>query len=209
MKRIKIMFLVCLILLLPSYVSASDLGGMRFSYIRGDVQVRTDDTDDWVPASINMPLRDGDRIWVPEDGMAELQAKDGSYLRLAEKSALEILTLDENSYQTFLTEGRLYANFIGGKDSLLQIDTPASSVRAYERSKFNVDVSERGPVNVAVFRGEVYMENSDGRISVESGQTLTLGDGNDSEMSTLGSPDEWERCNWESKRRDVLDLLIF
>jgi hypothetical protein len=31
-----------------------------------------------------------------------------------------------------LTEGRLYANFIGGKDSLLQIDTPASSVQGYK-----------------------------------------------------------------------------
>jgi hypothetical protein len=144
-----------------------------------------------------MPLREGDRIWVPEDGMAELQTKDGTYLRLAEKSALEILTLDNNSYQTFLTEGRLYANFRGGKDSLLQIDTAASSVRAYERSKFNVDVPERGPVKVAAFRGEVYVENRDGRISVESGEVLSLGEGNDSEKSTLGSPDEWERWNWE------------
>ena len=197
MKRLKMMFLISLILLLPSYVSASDLGGMRFSFIRGDVQVRTDDTDDWVPASINMPLREGDRIWVPEDGMAELQTKDGTCLRLAEKSALEILTLDNNSYQTFLTEGRLYANFRGGKDSLLQIDTPASSVRAYERSKFNVDVPERGPVKVAAFRGEVYVENRDGRISVQSGEVLSLGEGTDSEKSTLGSPDEWERWNWE------------
>jgi hypothetical protein len=197
MKRLKMMFLISLILLLPSYVSASDLGGMRFSFIRGDVQVRTDDTDDWVPASINMPLREGDRIWVPEDGMAELQTKDGTCLRLAEKSALEILTLDNNSYQTFLTEGRLYANFRGGKDSVLQIDTPASSVRAYERSKFNVDVPERGPVKVAAFRGEVYVENRDGRISVQSGEVLSLGEGTDSEKSTLGSPDEWERWNWE------------
>jgi ferric-dicitrate binding protein FerR (iron transport regulator) len=125
--------------------------------------------------------------------MAELQTKDGTYLRLAEKSALEILTLDNNSYQTFLTAGRLYANFIGGKDSLLQIDTPASSVRAYERSKFNVDVPESGPVKVAAFRGEVYVENRDGRISVESGEVLSLGEGTDSEKSTLGSPDEWER----------------
>jgi hypothetical protein len=57
MKRLKMMFLISLILLLPTYAGASDLGGMRFSFILGDVQVRTDDTDDWVPASINMPLR--------------------------------------------------------------------------------------------------------------------------------------------------------
>ena len=197
MKRLMMMFLISLILLPPVYAGASDLGEIRFSFIRGDVQVRTEDTDDWVPASINMPLREGDRIWVPEEGMAELQTKDGTYLRLAEKSALEILTLDENSYQTFLTEGRLYANFRGSKDSLLQIDTSTSSVQADERSKFNVDALERGPVNVAVYQGEVYVENRDGRIGVKEGEALSLGEGIVSEKSTLGSPDEWERWNWE------------
>jgi ferric-dicitrate binding protein FerR (iron transport regulator) len=123
-----------------------------------------------------MPLKEGDRIWVPEEGLAELQTKDGSYLRLADRSALEILTLDRDSYQTYLTEGRLYANFRGSKDSLLQIDTPTSSVRAYERSKFNVDVPERGPVNVSVFQGEVKVENRDGSIGVASGDVLSLGE---------------------------------
>jgi len=68
MKRLMMIFLVCLILLPSVYASAFDLGGMRFSFIRGDVQVWTEHTNDWVPASINMPLREGNRIWVPEEG---------------------------------------------------------------------------------------------------------------------------------------------
>ncbi len=200
MKRLIRIFLLSLILLPAVCASASDLGGMRFSFIRGDVQVMTEDTGDWVPASINMPLREGDRIWVPEDGTAELQTKDGSYLRLADRSALEILTLDSDSYQTYLTEGRLYAYFRGNRDSLLQIDTPTSSVRAYERSKFNVDVPETGPVNVSVIEGEVDVENRDGRIKVASGEMLSLGEGAYSEKSTLGAPDEWERWNWDRDR---------
>jgi hypothetical protein len=200
MKRLMMIFLIGLILLPPLSAGASDLGGIRFSFIRGDVQVRTEDTGDWVPASINMPLREGDRIWVPEEGIAEIQTKDGSYLRLADKSALEILTLDRDSYQTYLTEGRLYANFGGGRDSLLQIDTSTSSVRAYERSKFKVDVPERGPVNISVLQGEVTVENRDGRIRVASGEMLSLGEGAYSEKSTLGAPDDWERWNWERDR---------
>jgi hypothetical protein len=197
MKRLQMMLLIGLFLVPPLCADASELGGMRFSFIRGDVQVRTEDTQDWVPASINMPLREGDRIWVPEEGMAELQTKDGSYLRLAERSALEILTLDRDSYQTYLTEGRLYGNFRGGRDSFLQVDTPASSVRAYERAKFNVDVHERGPVNVSVFQGDVNVESREGGIKVASGEVLSLGEGAYSEKSTLGSPDNWERWNYE------------
>ena len=200
MKRLTMILLIGLILLPPVYAVASDLGGMRFSFIRGDVQVRTEDTGDWVPASINMPLKEGDRIWVPEEGLAELQTKDGSYLRLADRSALEILTLDRDSYQTYLTEGRLYAYFRGNKDRLLQVDTPTSSVRAHERSKFKVDVPEKGPVNVSVLQGEVDVENRDGRMRVASGEMLSLGEGPYSEKSTLGSPDDWERWNWGRDR---------
>jgi len=197
MKRLMMAFLISLILLPPVYASASDLGGMRFSLIRGDVQVRTEETEDWVPASINMPLKEGDRIWVPEGGAAELQTKDGSYLRLAERSALEILSLDSDSYQAYLTEGRLYAHFRGNRDSVLQIDTLTSSVRAYGRSKFKVDVPERGPVNFSVLQGEVMVENREGRVTVASGEMLSLGEGGYSEKSTLNSPDDWERWNYE------------
>jgi len=197
MKRFMMIFLISLILFPPVCASASELVGMRFSFIRGDVQIRTEDTGDWVPASINMPLREGDRIWVPEEGIAEIQTKEGSYLRLADRSALEILTLDRDSYQAYLTEGRLYANFGGGTDTFLQVDTPASSVRAHEKAKFNVDVPETGPVNVSVFQGEVNVENPDGSIRVASGEVLSLAEGAYSEKSTLGSPDDWERWNYE------------
>ena len=96
---------------------------MRISLIDGDVQIKTEDTEEWVPASINMPLTDGDRIWVPEGSRTELQIKDGTSLRLDEKSALDILTLEKDSFQFYLNEGHLYANFRGLKGSLLQIDT--------------------------------------------------------------------------------------
>jgi len=199
MKRFVMLFLMSVILF-PVCAGAADLGGMRFSLIRGDVQVRNDDTGDWVPASINMPLREGDRIWAPEEGIAEIQTKDGSYFRLAEKTALEILSLDSDSYQAYLTEGRLYAYFRGNRDSVLQIDTLTSSVRAYEKSKFKVDVPERGPVRFSVLQGEVMVENREGRMTVASGEMLSLGEGAYSEKSTLGSPDDWERWNWDRDR---------
>ena len=201
MKRFMMIFLISLVLFPPVCSSASDLGVMRFSFIRGDAQIRTEDTGDWVPASINMPVREGDRIWVPEEGIAEIQTKEGSYLRLGERSALEILTLDRDSYQAYLTEGRLYAYFRGNRDSLLQIDASTSSVRAHERSKFKVDALETGPVNVSVLQGEVIVENRDGQIRVASGEMLSLGEGAYSEKSTLGSPDDWERWNWERDRQ--------
>jgi hypothetical protein len=54
---------------------------------------------------------DGDILWVPDDGKAAVQFRDGSYVRLYENTSLEVLTLDGNSYQFYLTTGRAYVNF--------------------------------------------------------------------------------------------------
>jgi len=201
MKILRFIVLIFILFLFPTRSYSSDLGSLRISLINGDVQIRTEDTEDWVPASINMPLSGGDRIWIPEGGKTELQFKDGTYLRLSEKSALEILTLDNNSYQFYLTEGRAYVNFRGLKDSSLQMDTPVSSVRAYDRSNLGVDVSENGYTDISVYRGSVYAETEDGKTQIEAGKMLSLKEKGYAEISPLGPSDSWERWNRERDRR--------
>ncbi len=203
MKILKYVILAFMLLYFPAYASGSTLGSLRISLIEGDVQVRTEDTGEWVPASINMPLMDGDRIWVPEEGRTELQLRDGSLLRLDENSALEILTVEKDSFQFYLTEGRSYGNFRGLKGTLLQIDTPDSSVRIYERSNFRIETTQDGYTDISVYRGVVYAENKDGETSVDEGNTLSLGEGTNAELSPLGPPDEWERWNRDRDRRLV------
>jgi len=68
MKMIKYVVLAFVLFHFPTFSSGSTLGSLRISLIEGDVQVRTGDTGEWVPASINMPLVDGDQIWVPQGG---------------------------------------------------------------------------------------------------------------------------------------------
>ena len=201
MKILKYVVLAFMLLYFPSYSSGSTPGSLHISLIEGDVQVRTEDTGEWVPASINMPLFDGDRIWIPEGGRTELQLRDGTFLRLDETSALEILTIERDSFQFYLTEGRSYANFRGLKGSLLQIDTPVSSIRVYDRSNFRIETTQDGYTDISVYRGLVYAENRDGRTTVDEGKTLSLREGTYAELSPLGPPDEWERWNRERDRR--------
>jgi hypothetical protein len=201
MKILKYVVLAFVLFYFPAYSSGSTVGFLHISMIEGDVQVRTEDTGEWVPASINMPLVDGDRIWVPEGGRTELQLRDGTYLRLAENSALEILTVERDSFQFYLTEGRSYTNFRGLRGSLLQIDTPVSSIRVYDRSNLMIETTQDGYTDISVYRGVVYAENRDGRTTVEGGNTLSLEEGTYAELSPLGPPDEWERWNRERDRR--------
>jgi hypothetical protein len=201
MKVFRLLIIISTFFLLPTYSYSQDLGELRVSLISGDVQIRSEDTEDWVPASINMPLREGDRIWVPEGGKAELQLIDGTYLRLDRQSALEILTLDKDSSQFYLDEGHAYVNSRGQRDNFLQMDTPASSIRVYERSIFKVDLSEDGLNQISVLKGSVDVESRSGKTTVKSGYTLTLQDETYAELSPLGPPDDWERWNIERDRR--------
>ena len=203
MKILKYIAFVTIFLLLPVYGYTEPLGSLGISLIEGDVQVMTADAGEWVPASINMPLLDGDRIWVPEGGRTELHLRDGTFLRLDENSALDILAVENDSFQFYLTEGRSYTNFRGLKGSLFQIDTPVSSIRAYDRSNFRIDVTLDGYTDISVYRGYVDAENRDGRTRVDAGKTLSIREGTYPELSPLPPPDEWERWNKERDRRFV------
>ena len=189
--------------LLPTLTYSSTLGSSRISLIEGDVQVQTEDIREWVPASINMPLVEGDRIWVPEGGRTEVQLRDGTFLRLDENSAFEILTVEKDSFQFYLTEGRAYINFKGLKGSFLQMDTPVSSIRAYDQSLYRVDVTREGDTEISVYQGSINAESRDGSTWVNAGKMLSLREGNYAELAPLGPPDEWERWNRQRDQRLV------
>ena len=192
--------LMLFIMILPTYARAADLGELRLSLVDGDVQIKTEDTLEWVPATINMPLRDGDQIWVPGGGRSEIQARNGTAVRLDEYTSLDILTVDDESLQFYLGMGRVYLNFGSQRDSMIQLDTPDSSVRVYERAKFAVTVSGNGETDILVFRGRVYAESRSGETQVSGGKRLSLRDGY-ADLSPLGRADEWEEWNKDRDRK--------
>lgn len=200
MKTLRWIAIAASFIFLPALSYPAPFGYLRISLIEGDVQILTEDTGDWVPASLNMPLNDGDRIWVPEGGRTELQLRDGTALRLDEKTSLDVLTLEKDSYQFYLPEGRIYANFKGARGVLLQIDTPMSSIRAYERSIFRVDILNDYQTDISVYQGFVYVEGQNGRIRVDQGKRLALREGYPEDLSSIGPPDEWERWNRDRNR---------
>ncbi|MDH4231282.1 MAG: FecR domain-containing protein, partial [Nitrospirota bacterium] len=193
-------FILFIFMFLPSYAMAEDLGELRISLVDGDVQLITEDTTDWVPAAVNMPLRGGDRIWVPEGSRAEIQARNGTAVRLDEESALEILTAEQGSLQFYLSLGQAYVNFSGGRDNIIQMDSPVASVRVYDAARFNVAVAQNGDTDVSVFRGALYAESRSGKTRVGAGRMLSLGD-DYADLSPLGSPDEWEEWNRDRDKR--------
>lgn len=190
-------YLVLLAMLLfPAVAFSEDLGLMRLSLIQGDVQaIIQNSPTDWEPAAINMPLNDGDRIWVPEEGRTEIQVRGGVYVRVDEKSSIDIITVNADSAQYYMDHGHAYINNRQGGIKIVQVDTPLSSVRIYDNSIMMIDVLEGGTLEVQVLKGYVYAENKEGNTKVAAGSALTIRDDGSAEIAPIGRPDYWEKWN--------------
>jgi hypothetical protein len=202
-KRIIVMIFLAALFMIPSYSYSSDLGMVCLSLIEGDVQINTEDTGEWVAAVINMPLQEGDRIWVPQEGRAELLLSDGTALRLSENSALDMLRIEDHSFQFYLDTGKAYVNFRGPNGHLVQVDTAVASIRAYEEGIFRVDIPDDRSSDISVDGGLVYAETKKGSTTVNDGYTLSIRGDDYADLHPLELPDGWAK--WNEERDRVVD----
>jgi hypothetical protein len=193
--------MIMVFLLFPAAVLADDMGLMRVSLIEGEVQVLIKDTTDWTDATANIPLNEGDRLWVPEGSKAEIQIRGGVFVRGDGNTALDILNADQEAAQFYLDRGHAYINNRRGGIKTVQIDTPLSSVRSYDNSVMMLDVSEDGVTELSVLKGYVTIESRSGATRVGAGKTLTIRGEKDAELAPIDAPDEWERWNTDRDRK--------
>ncbi|HZD55050.1 MAG TPA: FecR family protein, partial [Candidatus Aquicultoraceae bacterium] len=183
----------------PATSGADSLGAMRVELIYGDVQVRIAETGEWAPVSVNMPLVEGDELWVPQEGRASLQTSNGDHVRLDEGTALQVLRMESGSFQFYLAQGRAYVLSPDRPHGVLQVDTPDASVHSFGGSTFRVDVLDAG-TDVSVLRGSVRAESDVGMTAIREGEMLALGPRGYAELSPLPPPDEWDRWNGQQDR---------
>jgi hypothetical protein len=193
--------IIATVLLLPAYALSADLGYMRISLIEGDVQMKTPEAGDWGFASTNIPLAEGDQVWIPQGGRAELQLNTGTYIRLDENTALQILSMDKDSSQFYLSQGNAYFYYDAPRGSVIQVDTPDASTRAFDRAIFRIDMSDQYQyTDVAVYKGYVETENRVGKTEINAGQMVSLGQNTNGEVAPMGPSDDWE--TWNKTRND-------
>ncbi len=195
MNRAFLISILCILLFLPSFSYGSDLGTMRTSLVEGDVQMQPYDLSEWVPASINMPLRDGDQLWVPRSGRLEIQMIDGSYVRLDEATSLIIERAGHDTSLFYLKDGQAYINFRGRDRSTLTIETPVTALTAYRQARFLIRVDESERLHVSVIKGTLHADSSFNISTIHAGKTLYVSRDGYAELRPLDRPDYWEQWN--------------
>jgi hypothetical protein len=195
MKIAKIIPLLLTLALIPATAFSGEYGRARIGYLTGDVQIQTADTPEWLPASTNTPIGEGDRIWVPEGGRTEVQVLGGALIRLNAFTSLDTLSLGGESIQFYLNDGHAYINNRKGGIDSVQIDTPLSSISCRDDSLAMIDVAESGATEISVLRGDAYAETRNGKIRVPEGNSLLIREDLTAEFSPLASTGEWEEWN--------------
>ncbi|GAB4543597.1 MAG: FecR domain-containing protein [Thermodesulfovibrionia bacterium] len=202
MKGPNAILIIVILFLLPSFAHSSGLGSLRISLIRGDVQLQDDVTGEWSNAMLNMPLREGDTLLVPEAARVEIQMDDGSFLRLDEYSTLKIIMISDGIVWFDLKDGRAYVNLKGTGHRAIKIGIPyLTTLRSDVTSRFSIDLRGHRYAEVSVFKGEVYAQVGGGDRRVYAGERLTINEDMYADVSSLGPADEWERWNKEMDRR--------
>ena len=173
------------------------LGDIYLRTSEGDVLLKNDETVDWVAAAANIPLADGDQLWVPQDGTATVQFRDG-VLRLGGNSMIELIRADTRETRLFLAVGRTHFALRGLSGRSIAIETPDGPVEATQDAAFRVDVSEGAGTTVSVLQGAVRLHPPGGSMVVGAGRRVVLGP-NDSQprLFALAAPDAWESWNRE------------
>lgn len=181
---------------------ANDVGVARIGLLEGDVLVLTEDTDnEWVAATINLPLMSGDRMWVPQGGKAEIQFIGRTYLRADENTEVRLkqVRFQKNSrtIQIAVPEGNVYVAYrsLMEQDSLFQVDTPIASVIAYEDARYAVRIRDDGYTEVSVFSGAVHIHSPYGNTRIVRGEMISIGPDQYAEVSPLGPRSDWIRWN--------------
>ncbi|GIX34147.1 MAG: proline-rich exported protein [Lysobacterales bacterium] len=149
----------------------------RIAYLEGTASFAPAGVEEWAKAILNRPLIAGDRLYTEAGARLELEL-GGSALRLDERSAAEILDLDDEVAQFFLSEGRanLYVRRIF-EGQFYEIATPVAAVVARSPVSLTVEMPPGGgPLRVAVWHGRAQVVGDGRRIELAGGEELLASD---------------------------------
>ena len=199
MKRIIMIFMVA-VLAIPAIAMAGIISPARVRLVDGDVSFRSPDAEEWLPATVNTPLDEGDEIWIPAGSRTEIQLADGTVVRLDGDSQLDLIAVEDGFTHLHLASGRLYLRTPrnAAKNSL-QIDADDTTILPDARTRLRIDMLPNSQEDVSIFKGSAYVEGNGNRTQVRAGEHIALEEGH-SELMTLNPPDIWEKWNSDRDR---------
>jgi hypothetical protein len=138
----------------------------RVSYEAGGGLVKGMADDDWSYLTLNAVVLPGDIIWVDKAGALEIEAAGGTFVRLADESKVEVVSLTPTAAFRAWT-GSFYIQRVRRSTGQVVLQTPACSVEVDQDSMVRVDIIGTGATTVSVRWGQaVVTTDTGGQVTV-------------------------------------------
>jgi hypothetical protein len=175
----------------------------RLSFFYGWAQVERPGAD-WQDAQVNLPMEEGTKVRT-EDGRAEIQFDDGSILRLAQSSTVELTELSVAGGRAttkieLLSGTAILVGRISGGESF-RVVTPSIDVEVPSGASFRVDAAD-GNSWVTVLNGNLQIAAAGNVNPVSAGNMLHLGA--DGQTDVEASPEADDFDTWSADRDRML-----
>src|SRR5450830_411852 len=178
----------------------------RLGYTAGAVSLSPAGEADWVQATVNRPLTNGDRLWTDAGARAEIQA-GGAVIRMNANASVSVLNLDDRIAQLQLTQGTLNVRVRRlAPNQVFEVDTPNLAFTLRQPGEYRIEVDPNRDATMIVVRkgqGEVYGE--DAAYVIDSRQPYRFTGTGLREYQYVDAPrlDEFDR--WASARDRAFD----
>jgi len=151
---------------------------VRLSVVEGNVQIDRAGGQGYEPAFLNMPITEGTRLWAKNDARAEVEFEDGSTVRIVSETiiAFPVLSLrDEGDKVSTVNveEGKAYFNVVSSRHHEFTVNFGRERVTLGNGAHFRVDMTPT-QATLAVFKGNVEIEDSSGKVEISKKQSVTF-----------------------------------
>jgi hypothetical protein len=176
---------------------------VRLSLVEGQVQMDRGTGEGSERAILNTPIVEGTHLVTGSDGLAEVEFENESALRLTGDSEVKFSQLLMNDAgakvsQIQVVKGLVYLNTAKG-DDVYRLVVGASTFLVRRNSEIRLSAS-RDQIKVAVFSGDVQLENLSPPVNIQRHETLSL-DANNADAPTVAKTVEADRFDrWNQER---------
>jgi hypothetical protein len=184
----------------PPAPAQTDPGAGRISYTRGDVTTQHSDSSDWVAATVNTPVVNGDHVSTGQNARVEIQLDNANTLRMADQSTANVVSLSGGQIQLQVGQGLVNYDVMKGSNASVEIDTPNVAIRPQLNAEgsYRILVNSDGETIVDVRNGSADISTSQGSTHVDRDQRITIEGNADNaqfQISKASSRDEWDKWN--------------